>query len=42
MLERDFQVTKNEAMGLIHPKLAKRLCLIFNSIHTIGGDIHRD
>jgi hypothetical protein len=42
LLERDFQAIKQEATGLIHPKLAKRLRPIFSSIHTAGGEIHSE
>lgn len=42
MLERDFQAMKNEAIGLIHPKLAKRLRPIFDSIRRTDGDIHSE
>jgi len=38
LLERNFQAIKKEAHGPIHPKLAKRLCPIFDNIQKAGGE----
>ena len=42
LLEHDFQAIKEEARGTIHPKLAKRLRLIFDAIHKAGGEVHSE
>lgn len=42
LLECDFLAIKKEAGGLLHPKLAKRLRPIFDSIHKTGAEIHNE